>query len=58
MKAKKPRSFTKYWEQALKQGTPEWYERQQRVKMLHASYQPLSQTVQKLLSTTPKEKKE
>jgi hypothetical protein len=58
MKAKKPRSFTKYWEQALKPGTPEWYAHQTRLKMLHASYQPLSQTLQKLLNTTPKEKKE
>lgn len=58
MKPKKPRSFKKYWEQALTPGTPEWYERQQRVKMLNASYQPLSQTLQKLLNPTPKEKKE
>ena len=41
----KVRSFEEYWEKALERGTPEWWERQHRMKMR----QPLGQTIKKLL---------
>lgn len=52
-KSEKPRSFDKYWEQALQRGTPEWIEREYRAK----TRQPLAQTLKKLLQI-PDEKKD